>query len=89
MIGLRIQQAHGHYLQLVMDAGEAFRVINDFAAKKLPDRIGSHNVRCLPPSPQWACDTASVLGMHTCVIEQAGQMPAQGGYQTQFGRSGL
>lgn len=89
MIGLKIMLEHGHYLGLVMEAGEAIRVCNLWSGPNPPPKFGSHNVKCPPGSPTWSVENSKIIGMHTFGLEELqGQMPAQG-FKPWAGRSGL
>lgn len=90
MVGLKIMMTHNNFLSIALDLPEAIKLVNQMATKQLPERLGSHNVKCTPVVSQWCVASSEIIGMHTFSLEQAqGTMPMQGGFQPQFGRSGM
>ena len=94
MIGLKIMLKHGHFISLGLEPAEALKAISMWSALnesgKGAKMLGSHNVKCPPNSPTWSVECSEIVGMHTFSLDDVqGQMPMQGGYKSQFGRSGI
>ena len=88
-VGLRLMTREGSFINVIVEEQVASNITQLFLEGKLPDRIGTFNVKCLPPSPLWALRVDELFAVHSFVLDGQGTMPAQNFGPNPWSRSGL